>query len=160
MNLYYRVHWSDCPEFSAENAISTPWGCHGDDEFEPSSGYSCCSEPGKLIEYFQNRGEPCETETVIVFTGNLASLGDDFEPLVIPENVVLTTTWGKLNETFRKNETVADAIYRVCKENGIDFETAECIVNHDVNEEAISEIINDINAFCTAKNAEWNEEVE
>lgn len=161
MEVYYRVHWSDCPAFCAENAISTPWGCHGDDEFEPAVGYSCVNSPGSLIEYFSNRGEPEATETVVVFTGDFRSLGDDFEYLVVPESVVLETTYGKLTETFRRGETIADAIYRVCEENGIDSETARCIVSHDIDSaEAIAAICSDIKSFCVAKNAEWNEEAE
>lgn len=119
--IWYRVHWSDCPEFSADNAWSGLWGparsddgsqsectgcggsgelfigepcpeCDGTGWMDCEPGYSCVDDPADLINYFAGRGEPTG-ETVIVFTGRQASTCIDGYPTVIPDEIVETLTW-------------------------------------------------------------------
>ena len=111
---YYRVHWSDCPEFCAANAQSLPWGerdgvvcgrCDGAGYVtrrdgseaecsgcggagfvapEPEPGYSCCQSAEDLVRYFRGRIEPDDDEPVVIFAGDIVGVGPDGEPLVIP----------------------------------------------------------------------------
>lgn len=120
-DLWYRVHWSDCPEFSADNAWSCLWGpersddgsqcectgcggdgdlfgeecpgCEGTGWMDCEPGYSAAADPADLIEYFAIRHIEPTGETVIVFTGRQASTCVDGYPTVVPDQVVETMTW-------------------------------------------------------------------
>jgi hypothetical protein len=122
METFYRVHWSDAPEFNADNAWSALWGaersedgsqskchaCDGDGEYdgEPCDdcdgdgwvdcvrGYSCCWDAESLIDYFTDHGEP-NGEQVIVFEGRHTANGFDGEPCAVPSKVIETLTWEK-----------------------------------------------------------------
>jgi len=110
---YWRVHHSDCPEFSAENATNAPWGwvehaedcpfcdddghlwseAHGDYIPCPfhgvenrALGYSCCESPTDLVNYFEARGGAPDDAAVVVFKGRMVGHGPDGEPLVIPHD--------------------------------------------------------------------------
>lgn len=87
--IYFRVHWSGAPAFSAENASSAPWG---DDECERVNGYSCMQGARALVKYFASRGDPVG-ETVYVFRGRYVGAGPDNEPLVVPDEVIATMKW-------------------------------------------------------------------
>ncbi|MFJ3839490.1 hypothetical protein ACIPY6_28840 [Streptomyces sp. NPDC090054] len=122
MSIFYRLHWSDCPPFSAENAWSASWGstrsadgsqtecltCDGTGELdgEPCSdrdceegwtdcvaGYSCCASADELIAYLGGRGEPGADDTVVVFEGRQVDTGFDGEPTAVPERVIETLIW-------------------------------------------------------------------
>jgi hypothetical protein len=110
--MFWRVHHTDCPPFSPENASSAPWGqeeqicprCNGagyitrrgaeEDcprcggtgvvEAERVPGYSCCESREALVEYFEARGGLPENAPVVVFSGRVVGHGPDGEPLVIP----------------------------------------------------------------------------
>lgn len=115
MELYYRVHWRDCPPFAPENAKSIDWSLRGQDtpcprcqgegfivradyeetcpecdgacvvEARPVEGYSCCESIEKLDAYFSARIIPDDPEVVIEFSGRLVGWGTDNEPLVVPD---------------------------------------------------------------------------
>lgn len=87
--IYFRVHWSDCPDFSDDNASSAPWG---DDESERVRGYSCTQGAKALLKYFASRGEP-SGEKVYIFRGKYVGAGPDNEPLVIPKEILQMMTW-------------------------------------------------------------------
>lgn len=157
MAIFFRVHWSDCPAFSAENAESAAWGMHGDDESVHSRGYSCFANPGRLVQYFSARGG-AKGEQVIVFAGDYIACGDDGEDLAIPGHVITTLSWEKFAAIFSSNETIYDAVLRHCRDLDIDAETAEIIATRDLDgEEAIRDFIHSPSAFLSQKNAEWNE---
>ena len=148
--MFWRVHHTDCPEFSADNAFSAPWGdpeqycdacggsgkryrvlstdrcpehgdmspvdairlgqgceCHGfgwivkaeeigickrckgtgrNKRWKRESGYSCCESPEALVSYFNARGGAAANARVVVFAGDVAGIGPDNEPLVIPRS--------------------------------------------------------------------------
>mgnify|MGYP001567701502 CR=1 FL=1 len=96
-DTFYRVHWSDCPEFSADNAWSTLWGADRDDA---RTGYSCTWDAEDLREYFAEHGEPDDDEIVILFEGRHVGQGFDGEPLAIPTRVVRTMTWAEFEKSL------------------------------------------------------------
>jgi hypothetical protein len=115
--VFVRLHWSDCPEFCADNATTAPWGaefmpcprhhgfegadgCHvcggeGEIPVERESGYSCFNNPIALIKYFETRGGG-EGERVVIFRGNEVGTGPDSEPLAIPTEIITWTTYEEL----------------------------------------------------------------
>jgi len=124
VSVYYRLHWSDCPPFSADNAWSALWGgtrsedgsrtecvtCDGTGQLDGDpcperdcdegwidcvAGYSCCASADELIAYFHGRGEPDAGEAVVIFEGRQVSTGFDGEPAVVPERVLETLTWAE-----------------------------------------------------------------
>ena len=134
-DVYYRVHWSDCPEFCADNAWSVLWGvprsadgsqfecimcagdgidytypagdihpcqrCDGTGWADADTGYSCFGSPGELIDYFTGRVGVDPNETVVAFRGHLVGTGADGEPLVVPDQVIRTTTWALISSLPR-----------------------------------------------------------
>lgn len=115
---YYRVHWADCPEFSAANAWSMGWGaarhpedssryecpacdgegcenCGSEGYFDAQRGYSCVADAEALIDYMAEHGTPGDDERVIVFTGRRVGNGGDGEPLVVPDAIVETVPWAE-----------------------------------------------------------------
>lgn len=90
--MFYRVHWDGCPEFSAENAESALWGADREDALY---GYSCCYSAEDLIAYFARHGEPLGDDTVVVFEGQRVGTGFDGEPLAVPTGAVRHTTWAE-----------------------------------------------------------------
>jgi len=122
MTVFYRLHWADCPPFSADNAWSALWGgtrskdgsqtqcgaCDGAGDYygEPCTncddgwvdcvpGYSCCDTPQELIDYFTERGEPTADDTVVVFEGRQVDTGPDGEPTALPHRAIETLTWAE-----------------------------------------------------------------
>jgi hypothetical protein len=121
MAVFYRVHWDDCPELSADNAWSALWGatrsadgtrtecrdCDGEGELAGGTcdacrgegwedcvpGYSACDTPEELIEYFDRPGMEPWHEQVVVFEGRQVGTGADGEPTAVPERVIETMTW-------------------------------------------------------------------
>lgn len=89
---FYRVHWADCPEFSAANAWSALWGADRDDA---QRGYSACWDAEDLLEYFREHGEPAADDTVVAFEGRQVGQGFDGEPLAVPTRLLETTTWAE-----------------------------------------------------------------
>lgn len=109
--MFWRVHWLDCPQFSAENATSAPWGTaasadecswcdengeiydEATDEYVAcpyhgaqarTDGYSCCESPEQLVSYFGHRAGCPDDMPVVVFAGRIVDHGPDLESLVIP----------------------------------------------------------------------------
>src|SRR5438093_5060137 len=78
---YYRAHWKDAPEFSAENASSAPWG---ESEAARQPGYSSLSSAEQLMRYFKNRGglPADDAADVVIYRGSPVGAGPDNEPLV------------------------------------------------------------------------------
>lgn len=123
---YYRLHRSDAPEFSADNAWSAAWGetfsadgtryecrscdatgtidgetcrdCNGDGWIDTERGYSCTDSASELIEYFDRHCPADDTDPVVEFDGEYAGSGLDGEPLVIPTAIVRWTTIGQLRK--------------------------------------------------------------
>lgn len=123
---FYRLHRSEVPEFSADNAWSAPWGetflaegaqyecraCNGSGEFlgdrcpdcdgngvlDADRGYSCFDSAAELLAYF-GQHYPAEVgDPVVVFEGVYVGTGFDGELLAIPTKVVRWTTFGELRE--------------------------------------------------------------
>lgn len=63
MNVFYRVHWANCPEFSAANAYSTLWASERTGD---GSQVVCtqCSGKGKVCEYDEDDCDVCDGEGV------------------------------------------------------------------------------------------------
>lgn len=121
METFYRVHWSDAPEFNADNAWSALWGttrsedgsqtecltCDGTGELDDERctncggegwddcvrGYSCCWNPESLVAYFNRPGMQPNGENVIVFEGYQTGTGFDGEPCAVPTKIIETLTW-------------------------------------------------------------------
>jgi len=49
LDLYWRVHWADCPDFSAGTAYSAPWGAERCED-DPSR-YRCVACDGAGVDY-------------------------------------------------------------------------------------------------------------
>lgn len=132
--LFYRVHWDGCPEFSAANAYSAPWGsersedgsqteCHrcigtGNDDMtgacalcdstgweDAVPGYSCVRSPEELIAYMNEHGVMNNDDTVIVFEGRQVDTGFDGEPTAIPERIIETLPWSEFTARHAAQET-------------------------------------------------------
>jgi hypothetical protein len=121
---YYRLHCSDAPEFSADNAWSAAWGeaftadgsqyecracdgtgeflddrcpdCSGEGVIDADRGYSCCGSASELVEYFDWHCPADDSDPVVEFDGEHVGNGLDGEPLVVPTAVVRWTTIGQL----------------------------------------------------------------
>lgn len=86
MEIFWRMHWFDCPEFSADNASTAGWGAPSSEREE---GYSCCWSLDDLRRYFYNRMVPNDQDGVVIaFDGNLVGKGPDLEPLAIPTKIL------------------------------------------------------------------------
>lgn len=91
--IFWRLHWSDLPAFSRDNAYSRPWG-----EYERGAGergYSASESAERLIEYFSSRGVS-DDAAVVVFEGTQVGGGPDNEPLVLPSRVIAWLRWSDL----------------------------------------------------------------
>lgn len=125
---FYRFHWADCPEFSADNAWSVEWGhtriegsstaecvpcdgtgelvgepcdaCDGEGVIECDRGYSACESAEDLLHYFAQRGDLASADEgrVIVFEGERVGTGCDGEPLVVPHTVIKVLAWSEFAE--------------------------------------------------------------
>jgi hypothetical protein len=121
---YYRLHGSDTPEFSAQNAWSALWGeqfsadgsrykcrtCDGtgtaygepcdarcdDGWLYADPGYSCCETAADLLDYFDQHGIAADDDPVVVFEGERVGTGFDGEPLAVPTGDIRWTTIGAL----------------------------------------------------------------
>lgn len=113
--MFYRYHWGDCPEFSAENAWSALWGltrsedgsrtecpscdgqgcedCGGEGWVDALRGYSACESAEELLAYFAKRGAPDDAGNVFVFEGVRVGNGFDGEALVVPTTIVRRMSW-------------------------------------------------------------------
>lgn len=118
---FYRVHWTDCPPLTPDNAWSALWGstrsedgtqtecrqCDGTGEFDREScpncngegwhdcvpGYSATTTALGLVEYFDGPDGLEGDEPVVIFEGRQVSYGIEGEPTVIPERILETLTW-------------------------------------------------------------------
>jgi hypothetical protein len=72
--------------------------CDGEGWEDALYGYSCCWSAEDLIAYFASRGEPCDTDAVIVFAGQQVGNGFDGEPLAVPEAITAQMTWAEFKE--------------------------------------------------------------
>lgn len=124
-DTYYRLHRTDAPTFSADNAWSAPWGeafgvdgdryecrscdgsgsdvfgehcgyCDGEGWFDCAEGYSCCESAEDLLAYFDRHCPANYDDPVVVFEGDYCGQGCDGEPLVVPTAIVWWTTIGQL----------------------------------------------------------------
>ncbi len=120
---FYRLHRTDAPTFSADNARSAPWGetfnatgdayecraCDGTGEQydEPCTdcdegwincdpGYSACHTATDLLAYFDQHCPADDADPVVEFAGQQVGCGLDGEPLVIPTEIIHWTTIGAL----------------------------------------------------------------
>ncbi|MGW8851567.1 hypothetical protein ACWGNE_27785 [Streptomyces xiamenensis] len=121
MSVWYRVHWSDCPPLTEENAWSALWGatrskdgsqtecrecdgsgesfgercgsCDGQGWEDCVPGYSCAASVAELLEYFDRPGMQPHHETVIAFEGRRVDTGFDGEPTAVPTRIVQEWTW-------------------------------------------------------------------
>jgi hypothetical protein len=128
METFYRIHWSDTPEFNADNAWSGLWGAErsedgsqtkcrtcdgrGEDEGAPCDdcdgegwedcvrGYSCCWDAEGLLAYFNRPGMEPSGEQVIVFEGRQTGNGFDGEPCAVPSKVIETVTWEEFTARY------------------------------------------------------------
>jgi hypothetical protein len=80
--VYFRVHWSDCPEFCDDNAYSRGWSEDISEETD-IRGYSCFDNPQRLLRYFENRGG-FDGHSVYAFKGKWIGTGPDDEDLAVP----------------------------------------------------------------------------
>lgn len=106
--MYWRVHWSNLPAFTAANAWSQPWGEYG--EVEPERGYSAQESAAELLQYFEGRAG-IDDEPVVFFEGEAVGGGPDAEPLVVPRRVV-SWIWGRdLPEAARLEGELIDVLW-------------------------------------------------
>lgn len=122
MDVFYRHHRFDAPEFSAENAFSAQWGVDFDERgiryrcldcdgagptpdapcscdggwMYADRGYSCCWTAGDLLAYHDEHCPLDADDPVVVFEGRHCGDGGDGEPLAVPIRVIRWTTAGEL----------------------------------------------------------------
>jgi len=83
--VFWRVHWSDLPAFSEENAWSRPWGQYNEEGVEPLRGYSAVDTAEDLVRYFDaHSGGLGDDLPVVAFWGVSVGVGPDNETLVVP----------------------------------------------------------------------------
>lgn len=74
-DVFYRMHWRDCPEFCAENAWSALWGairsgdgsqtrcgCEGVDQFDTRVCAECAGSGCTVTDYGEARCRSCDGE--------------------------------------------------------------------------------------------------
>jgi hypothetical protein len=120
---FFRMHRSDAPEFTADNAYSAAWGetftsvsqyecrscdgtgeflgdpctdCDGEGVIDADRGYSCCESADELLAYFGQHCPADDADPVVEFDGVRVGTGLDGEPLAVPAEVVRWTTIGQL----------------------------------------------------------------
>jgi hypothetical protein len=76
--------------FAAETGCGD---CDGTGLADCARGYSCCTTPEALADYFAVHGAPLPDSTVVIFEGYQCGTGFDGEPLAIPGNVTQTMSW-------------------------------------------------------------------
>ena len=156
---YFRVHWDGSDEFSPDNAYSRPWGSENmeeGEEYEPQRGYSSFDNPGKLIQYFEDRGGVPDDATVVVFDGEWMGQGDDGEDLTVPSQVIRTMTWKEFADQYNQDDaSLEDIVSREGERQGLDGDTIDAIRDEAINN--VGQVINNLSEWVSERAKYWNE---
>ncbi len=156
---YFRVHWDGSDEFSPDNAYSRPWGSENmeeGEEYEPQRGYSSFDNPGKLIQYFEDRGGVPDDATVIVFDGEWMGQGDDGEDLTVPSQVIRAMTWKEFSGQYNQDDaSLEDIVSREGERQGLDGDTIDAI--RDEATDNVNQVINNLSDWVSERAKYWNE---